>query len=81
MGLSELADFFKWCTFINAGILVFWFVFYLLAKDAIYQIHCRWFELSKEKFSSTNYRLLGQYKIAILLFNLVPWIALANLTA
>jgi hypothetical protein len=32
--LSGLWDFFNWCTFMNAGIIVVWFVFYLVAKDA-----------------------------------------------
>jgi len=73
---AELCDFFKWCFIINAGIFIFWFVVYLAARDTIYQIHARWFELSKEQFVSVHYRLMGQYKLAIFLLNLVPWIAL-----
>jgi hypothetical protein len=76
METTELCNFFKWCFIINAGIFVFWFVVYLTARDTIYRIHARWFELSKEQFVSVHYRLMGQYKLAIFLLNLVPWIAL-----
>ncbi|MDG2410100.1 MAG: hypothetical protein P8M53_13905 [Pirellulales bacterium] len=76
MELTDLGDFFKWCLVLNAGILLVWSLVYLVAKDTIYQIHSRWFEMPKEKFASIHYRLLGQYKIAIFVFNLVPWIAL-----
>ena len=76
METTELCAFFKWCFIINAGTFIFWFVVYLAARDTIYQIHARWFELSKEQFVSVHYRLMGQYKLAIFLLNLVPWIAL-----
>ena len=73
---SDLCEFFKWCLIINAGILLLWFIIFLAARDTIYRIHNRWFQISEEKFSSIHYRLLAQYKLAIVLLNLVPWIAL-----
>ena len=73
---SDLCGFFKWCLIINAGILLFWYITFLAARDAIYRIHSRWFKITEEKFSSIHYRLMAQYKIAIVLLNLAPWIAL-----
>lgn len=76
MEYSDLCEFFKWCLIINAGILVFWYIFYLAARDTIYRIHSRWFKLTEEKFASIHYRLMAQYKIAVIVLNLVPLIAL-----
>jgi len=79
MEATGLCGFFMWCFIINAAILVFWFVVHLLARDTIYRIHSRWFAISKEKCASIHYRLMGQYKLAIFMLNLVPWIALRML--
>ena len=76
MEYSDLCEFFKWCLIINAGILIFWYIFYLAARDTMYRIHSRWFKLTEEKFASIHYRLMAQYKIAVILLNLVPLIAL-----
>ena len=76
MEAAGLCGFFMWCFIINTAFFVLWFVVYLSASDTIYRIHSRWFSISKEKFASINYRLIGQYKLAILLLNFVPWIAI-----
>jgi hypothetical protein len=76
MQTTELSDFLMWCFIFNAGLFFFWFVAFLCAKDQIHGIHSRWFAISKEQFAAINYRLMGQYKLAIVMLNLVPWIAL-----
>ena len=48
MEYSDLCEFFKWCLIIDAAILLFWYVVYLVARDAIYRIHSRWFKLTEE---------------------------------
>ena len=54
MELTDLRNFFQWCLVLNAGILLLWSLVYLVAKDTIYQIHSRWFEMPKEKFEFAN---------------------------
>lgn len=76
MEYSDLCEFFEWCLIINAVILLFWYISFVAARETIYRIHSRWFKLTEEKFASIHYRLMAQYKIAIVLLNLVPWIAL-----
>ena len=39
-------------------------------------LHSRWFYLSREQFDALHYAGMALYKIGILLFNLVPYIAL-----
>jgi hypothetical protein len=65
-----------WCTVINYGVLLMWFLFFMLAYDWMYSLHGLWFHLSREQFDALHYGGMALYKIGILLFNLVPYIAL-----
>jgi hypothetical protein len=38
--------------------------------------HSQWFHLSREQFDAVHYAGMALYKLGILLFNLVPYIAL-----
>ena len=65
-----------WCTVINYGILVVWFLVFLLAHDWMYQFHGRWFHLSVDQFDMLHYAGMSVYKLGIILLDLVPYIAL-----
>ena len=65
-----------WCALLNYGILVVWFLFFMLAHDWMYLLHSRWFRISVEQFDMLHYAGMSIYKIGILLFNLVPFVAL-----
>ena len=65
-----------WCTVINYGVLLVWWLFFLFEHDWMYQWHGTWFHLSREQFDALHYAGIALYKIGILLFNLVPYIAL-----
>ena len=65
-----------WCTVINYGLLLVWFLFFTLAHDWMYRLHGRWFHLSYEQFDTIHYSCMALYKLGIILFNLVPLIAL-----
>lgn len=58
-------------------MLLLWFGAYVLARDWMYALHSRWFTLSVEAFSAIHYAGLAAYKIAIIVFNLVPLAALS----
>lgn len=64
------------CAVINYGILILWFLLFILAHDWIYLLHGRWFRLSIEQFDMLHYAGMGIYKIGILLLNLAPYAAL-----
>ena len=65
-----------WCAVINYGILLVWFLFFMLGHDWMYRLHSRWFHLSVEQFEMLHYAGMSIYKIGIILLNLVPYIAL-----
>src|SRR6516164_92649 len=58
-----------WCTVINYGILLVWFLVFILAHDWIYNLHDRWFRLSVEQFDMLHYAGISIYKIGIILLN------------
>ena len=65
-----------WCTIINYGILLVWFLSFMLGHDWMYGLHGRWFHLSVEQFDMLHYAGMSVYKIGIILLNLVPYFAL-----
>jgi hypothetical protein len=74
--LNSRAAFFSGATVINYGILLVWFLVFTFADDWIRRFHGRWFRLSNEQSDSIHYVGMSIYKIGILLFNLVPFVAL-----
>ena len=76
MTLEVIRDVLAWCTLINLGVLVFWALYLMLARDWLYRVHGKWFKLSIEQFDALHYGGLGLFKIGWILFNLVPYLAL-----
>ncbi len=76
MDIIAVKAFFMWCTIINAGLLLFSFVVWVFAGDFVYRMHSKWFTLSKQTFNVLFYSFLGAIKIFVLVFNLVPYLAL-----
>ncbi|MGA3317570.1 MAG: DUF6868 family protein [Candidatus Korobacteraceae bacterium] len=60
----------------NYVILIIWFGVFVFAHDWMYRMHGHWFKLSVETFDAIHYAGLAVYKVGILLFNLVPLVAL-----
>jgi hypothetical protein len=76
MSLEVMRNFLLWCTVVNYGILLVWFLVFMLARDWIQRFHGRWFRLPGDQFDTLHYAGMSVYKIGILLFNLVPYVAL-----
>ena len=76
MDIESLRHFFGWCSVINYGVLLFWFLSWMLCRDAIYAIHSRWFPMARERYDQIHFQLLGGFKIAVLVLNLSPYLAL-----
>ena len=76
MDIQTLTAFFMWCTILNLALLVLSLLICLGAGDWIYSMHGKWFSISRETFNVAIYSFLGLYKVFILVFNLIPYIAL-----
>ena len=76
MDIQTLTAFFMWCTIINGILLTSWTMVCMLAPNLVYRTQSRWFPIPRETFNVVIYAFLGVFKIAFLVFNLVPWFAL-----
>jgi hypothetical protein len=62
---------------LNLGLLMFSFLLLAFAGDFIYRIHSKYFPMSRDRFNSVIYSFIGFCKIIVIVFNVVPWAALA----
>ena len=76
MDIVSVRAFFMWCTVINVVLLVISFVICASAGDLIYQMHSKWLPISRESFNIAIYSFIGLFKIFVIAFNLVPYIAI-----
>jgi hypothetical protein len=79
MTIEVTRAFLLWCTVINYGVLLVWFLVFAFAHDWMMRLHGRWFHLSRDQFDALHYAGMSMFKIAIILFNLVPFIVLSIL--
>ena len=64
------------CLLGGMALLVVWFAMFVFAGDWIYQVHSRWFQIPRQTFDAIHYAGMAVTKIAIILFFLLPWIAI-----
>ena len=76
MTIEDLSTFFGWCTVINIGALVLGGLFWILLKDSLDRFAAKLFGVTREEVKVTFLRVLLQYRAAIILLNLVPFIVL-----
>lgn len=65
-----------WCFIINMGLMMLWFLMFKFAHDWIYRTHGQWFKFSVEQFDTIHYAGMAFFKTCVIVFNLVPFIAL-----
>ena len=70
MTIEIIRDVLAWCSVINIGLLLWWFLFFTLAHDWTYRFHSKWFNLSIDTFDAIHYAGMALFKIGIFLFNL-----------
>lgn len=77
MNIEIAKSFFLWCTIINYGVLLLWSGVFLFAHDWHYRLTTRWFrKLSVEQYDNVIFVGIAFFKISIILFSLVPYVAL-----
>ena len=77
MNIQIVTGFFMWCSIINIGLMILSALLLISAGDFVYRMHGKLFPMPRETFNAVIYLFLGVYKIMIIVFNLVPWAALA----
>jgi len=74
--LETVTTFFGWTTVINFVLLGVSSIMVIAMRGSISRIHGRMFGLETVDLSRAYFQYITQYKIAIIVFSLTPYIAL-----
>jgi len=74
--LEAVTAFFGWTTVINFVLLFVSSAMLIMTRGSISRIHGRMFGLESADLSRAYFQYIAQYKIAIIVFSLTPYIAL-----
>ncbi len=74
--IETLATFFGWCTALNFGVLVLVLLFFSVFHEWAGDLSARMFGIAKEEAKATFFRVFQQYRLAFVVLNVVPYIAL-----
>jgi hypothetical protein len=74
--MNTLTEFLGWCSIINISILFLSTITLAVARKPVSVIHSKLFGVSESELPLTYMQYLGNYKIAIIVLNIVPYIAL-----
>ncbi|MDF0535864.1 hypothetical protein KDN34_14230 [Shewanella yunxiaonensis] len=76
MSLEQITALFQWMALINIGLLSLSAVLAAAFKPLLFKLHGQLFGLEPRQISAVIYGFLGFYKVLILVFNLVPYLAM-----
>lgn len=74
--VAEVTSFLGWCSVLNVALLAYSAVMLTLFNAMVKRLHQKLFGLSDESLDMIYFKFLGQYKLLILVFNLIPYCAL-----
>ncbi len=74
--IESLTEFFGWCSLINIGFLLLTSILILSMRAVVSNIHSKMFGLDPKDVLKAYFQYLANYKIAVIVFNLVPYFAL-----
>ncbi len=78
ISIQTLTTFFGWCTVINLVFIVVVFLFFGVFHEFFGRVMARFFGVSETSAKETLLRVLTQYRVLFVIFNLVPYIALED---
>jgi uncharacterized protein DUF6868 len=76
MNLDTMRTFFLWCSILNYAILILWVLIAIFAREPLARLHNRLFRLTPAQLDMLNIAGITLYKMAVLIFNIVPCIVL-----
>ena len=76
MDVENLREFLLWCLLLNIAIYTVTALATLTLRNFMSGIHEKLFGLSQQTVHKAFYAYLAAYKLLIIVFNFVPWLAL-----
>jgi len=77
MDITTVKMFFMWCTIINVGLLILTSLACIFLNEFSYRMNHLVFSISREAFNTILCSFIALFKIFVIVFNLVPYVALA----
>ena len=74
--IETVTEFFGWCSVINVGLLTLSSILVIAIRGTALRIHGKMLDLDAKSLSQAYLQYLSQYKVAMLVFSIVPYIAL-----
>jgi hypothetical protein len=74
--LSTITTFLGWCTIINIGMLTYSSIMIIIFNAPVKKLHAKMVHISPDRLDELYFNFLGNYKLGIFIFNLVPYCAL-----
>ncbi len=76
MDIGTLTRFFMWCTILNVGMLALTSIVCIFFADFSFRMNHKYFSISREAFNVAIVCFIGFFKIVVIVFNIVPYVAL-----
>ncbi len=76
MTTEALTELLGWVSVVNIAVFTFATLMLIVMREAISKIHAKLFGLDETDLSRAYFQYLAQYKIAIIMLNIAPYIAL-----
>jgi len=76
LDIHVITTFLGWCSLINSGLFVFSSAVLIAGGDYVKGLHSKFFALNPDDLNKAYFRFLGNYKLAIIIFNITPYCAL-----
>ena len=76
ISIAVMREFLGWCSVINVGLLLLSSILVIAIRKTAVRMHGKMFNLDEKFLCQAYFTYLGQYKIAILIVNIVPYFAL-----
>ena len=76
MTIENLIAVLGWSMVVNFGIFLVWIIFMKAMPELTYKTQTWVTNISREEFESNMYKMMGQYKIALLVTHFGPYMAL-----
>ncbi len=80
MNIENLRRFFGWCTVINFGLYLISVIPLLFIAEWASEIHAGMFQVDAASTRQAYFTYLANYKLAIVVLNFVPYVALRVMT-
>lgn len=74
--LATITSFFGWCSVIGIMLLTFSSIMVISLRHKTAQIHGKMFHLEEDQLSKLYFQYLAQFKIALIILNIIPYFAL-----